>query len=678
MRNLRLQAALALVLGLGLGSGAEATVYEVDAGAPCPGAGTPAAPFCTIGQGAAVAVPGDTVNVAPGGYREQVTPPASGAAGLPITYRASGPGARVLGTDSLSSPGLWSPAGPTAWSTPFDPDTNTRQVFVDGERLAEAADLASLSAGAFFYDAPAAVLYVDLGGANPGTRQVEAGARSFGFDVRGRTHIVVEGFAVRGHNTTGIRVQASSEVAIRGNRVSDARSFGILAEGSSAVEISGNEAFENGDGGLRLRLGVANATVLDNVSHDNLHHGLLVTETTDSRVAGNEFFRNARPGGMSTTGLLLDPGSHRIVVERNLAYANQDSGFQVTGGVIGGTLVRNQDNVLVRNISFGNGDHGFDNRESDNTRLVSNTAYGNHNDGFSVEGNCAGVTLANNIGANNGALTGGNDLFVDDSSTFGFAADYDVWWNTKRTSAAPIRFAGVSYASVAAFRDATGQEAHGSGLDPKLAKPWAGDFHPGADGSAIDSANAAAPGFQAPDFDGLPPLDLPAVPNTGAGVPDFADRGALEYADQAPHAHLRVSPRRILAGGTASADASDSHDDLGITSYRFDWDDGTTTTQPGPIASHGFANPGVYHVRVTVTDTAGQTDTAQQPVLVRRAKAPKPPKGPKPPKAGKGSITICHVPPGNPGAAHTLVVGASAWPAHAGHGDYRGACHGED
>jgi hypothetical protein len=424
--------------------------------------------------------------------------------------------------------------------------------------------------------------------------------------------------------------------------------------------------------------------VLDNASHDNLHHGLLVTETTDSRIAGNTFYRNARPGGVSSTGLLLDPGSHRILVERNLAYANQDSGFQVTGGVLAGTLVRNQDNTLVRNISYANGDHGFDNRESDGTRLVSNTAYGNHNDGFSVEGNCAGVTLANNIGANNGVLTGGNNLFVDDSSTFGFAADYDVWWKGRRASGATVRFAGVSYDTVAAFRDATGHEAHGSGLDPKLAKPSEGDFHPGADGSAVDSANAAAPGFQALDFDGLPPLDLPGVPNTGAGVPDFADRGALEYADQKPHAHLRVFPRRILPGGTVSADASDSHDDFGIVSYRFDWDDGTSTTQAGPIATHSFASPGVYHVRVTVTDTIGQTDTAQQPVQVRGAKPgkppkpTKPPKDPKPPKGPGATITICHVPPGNPGAAHTLVIGAPAWPAHYGHGDYRGACYDRD
>jgi hypothetical protein len=39
-----------------------------------------------------------------------------------------------------------------------------------------------------------------------------------------------------------------------------------------------------------------------------------------------------------------------------------------------------------------------------------------------------------------------------------------------------------------------------------------------------------------------------------------------------------------------------------------------------------------------------------------------------------GKMTICHIPPGNPGARHTLVIDASAWPAHKAHGDTIGAC----
>jgi len=40
----------------------------------------------------------------------------------------------------------------------------------------------------------------------------------------------------------------------------------------------------------------------------------------------------------------------------------------------------------------------------------------------------------------------------------------------------------------------------------------------------------------------------------------------------------------------------------------------------------------------------------------------------------EAKVTICHIPPGNPGKAKTLTIGASAWPAHEAHGDKKDAC----
>jgi hypothetical protein len=42
------------------------------------------------------------------------------------------------------------------------------------------------------------------------------------------------------------------------------------------------------------------------------------------------------------------------------------------------------------------------------------------------------------------------------------------------------------------------------------------------------------------------------------------------------------------------------------------------------------------------------------------------------------SVTLCHVPPGNPDAAHTVTVGAPAVPVHLAHGDAEGACAGDE
>jgi hypothetical protein len=44
----------------------------------------------------------------------------------------------------------------------------------------------------------------------------------------------------------------------------------------------------------------------------------------------------------------------------------------------------------------------------------------------------------------------------------------------------------------------------------------------------------------------------------------------------------------------------------------------------------------------------------------------------------KKKLPICHVPPGNPGNAHTIWVGAAAIRAHLAHGDYFGRCKKDD
>ncbi len=49
-------------------------------------------------------------------------------------------------------------------------------------------------------------------------------------------------------------------------------------------------------------------------------------------------------------------------------------------------------------------------------------------------------------------------------------------------------------------------------------------------------------------------------------------------------------------------------------------------------------------------------------------------KGGKP----KGKVTLCHIPPGNPGNAHTITVDKSAVAAHLAHGDNLGKCQNDD
>jgi hypothetical protein len=67
---------------------------------------------------------------------------------------------------------------------------------------------------------------------------------------------------------------------------------------------------------------------------------------------------------------------------------------------------------------------------------------------------------------------------------------------------------------------------------------------------------------------------------------------------------------------------------------------------------------------VTVTDENGCTDTDEVTVEVIDVRCGK--------KMNK--VLVCHVPPGNPGNAHTICVAPAAVPAHLAHGDYLGPC----
>ena len=63
------------------------------------------APFRTIAQGAAKALPGDTVTLLPGIYYDSITPVHSGRRSSPITFRAATPGSVILDGSNFMRPG---------------------------------------------------------------------------------------------------------------------------------------------------------------------------------------------------------------------------------------------------------------------------------------------------------------------------------------------------------------------------------------------------------------------------------------------------------------------------------------------------------------------------------------------------------------------------------------------
>src|SRR5437899_113445 len=83
---------------------------------------------------------------------------------------------------------------------------------------------------------------------------------------------------------------------------------------------------------------------------------------------------------------------------------------------------------------------------------------------------------------------------------------------------------------------------------------------------------------------------------------------------QAPVPH-GTGDRTVDAGQSLYFDASASTDNVGVTSYR--WDFGDNSSAATAAASHVYARPGAYTASLTVTDAAGNSATSTFSVTVR-------------------------------------------------------------
>ena len=458
------------------------------------GPGTEAIPYCSIVKATQIqGGPGTTLLVKPGTYRERITVPASGTGIDSFVIRALGPGVVIDGADDFSEPALWSPVSGSVWRA-ASVDWNVRQVFLDGVRLAPStAPATHLPSGSFRWISGEG-LYVNIGGVNPGQRRMHVGRRTNNFRLNGVSWVSIEGFELTRADDIGIYMLGgcTSNTILR-NKTTFARNNGIAANGCTDLLVASNIVTDNTDHGIYFYNGANDSTIRD-----------------------NETVRNIRDG-LGANGIKVE-STERNLIQSNRTHHNQDSGIQINLSL---------DTISRYNVSYDNGDHGFDQLGSDGTRHLGDVAFRNYRDGFSVEGGNVDIEITNSIAVENGMTTANHNLYVDTTSTTGFYSAFNIFWNSIPMS--PVSFNGVAYSDVSQFRSATGLATDTLDIDPMFVNPGAGDFRIKLGSPAIDSADSTSPAFTMTDHMGHPRVDDPHSPNAGSGPFPYADRGAFEF-----------------------------------------------------------------------------------------------------------------------------------------------------
>jgi hypothetical protein len=198
--------------------------------------GTSAAnPLRTLGQASNVVASGDVVLVYPATYLEQVTPAVDG-----VVWRAAEPGVVVDCSATMHQP--WSVHSGSVYRCTFG-GSALQNLYVNGElysfpavsvaAIAPAYEpITRITEAAFFHDAAAQLLYLDLGGLDPNLQLVQYGARPSPFRLLSRQGVVIEGFRCQRSNAWGIRIDGGGSNVARGNECWQNPGGGVRVEGS--------------------------------------------------------------------------------------------------------------------------------------------------------------------------------------------------------------------------------------------------------------------------------------------------------------------------------------------------------------------------------------------------------------------------------------------------------------
>ena len=104
---------------------------------------------------------------------------------------------------------------------------------------------------------------------------------------------------------------------------------------------------------------------------------------------------------------------------------------------------------------------------------------------------------------------------------------------------------------------------------------------------------------------------------TNPGTATWASQNFRLQLDECPTAAFAITPTSPAHGSPVTFDGSGSSDiDGSVSSYKWSFGDGVSSTVTTTTTNHTYAAAGTYHVTLTITDTTGLTATVAQNVTV--------------------------------------------------------------
>lgn len=340
-----------------------------------------------------------------------------------------------------------------------------------------------------------------------------------GVNIENASHVIVEGFTVRGASRAGFRAARCDEVTFRDNVADQNGRWGIFTAFCDDLLIEDNQTSRSG-----------------------LEHGIYTSNSGDRPVIRNNRAWGNRRAGIHMNGDLSAGGDGLItgaLVEGNVIYGNGSGGAAgINADGVQSSIIRN--NLLYDNHATGIALFAMDGAAGSKNNKVENNTVLMPSDGrwcLQIRDGSTGTVVRNNILLNAHSFRGAIEAASDSLS--GLSSNNNIGDRFSRD-------AGSSNLSLSQWQSATGQDGSSfSATTGDLFVSAGGhDYHLRSDSDAIDVGHAGITSSQ----------DLDGNARVSGGVVDI---GAYEYGAGSSWTPQQDEPQAEPAADGGSSSGSD-------------------------------------------------------------------------------------------------------------------------